>query len=1553
MSNKRIINYSNVVTQSEVNTYINSAVQSINSTTNSLQTNLTTTNQNLTTTNQNLTTTNQNLTNLNTSYNNSQNLLFSENNILFEDGFNSINEIKICSSIVTKIKHIISSNTFDYLFNKVYNYSVVIRPELNNLFATDPDLVTKVVVQSTYPNEKTFSYNNIVYDKNESYSLNNFDNLDISQVTNMDKTIVGLLNSYATNYLNSYLLQNPSAIEFYSIKSFSITNFNSIPQIAYFYFKLNQAKNIWTVISAITDLGYNSIINDNNNTYQNFTNAINNLLNKWTPNSTNSLDDNITTIIEYKSPLLFESTKCLFSTNYPTWTNNLLTNLHKNNETYDVVSEYNNTINSLWYSYPLLKENDIVIISGFMGEEYYCNIIKIVKYPSVTGVLGFIQQKIDIRPFFTDVGIKNDITINGTFKVKSSNGENIIQTDNIKNVISFNDKIGINQEIYSIKGLLDIDNLSNKSVDMIMTEFKNTLLDSYTITEQLKINNLITYNNLVNNSTLTNIYTQYKFSIFHTEILQSIEDGNIIFDHVESDINFNYKNFSQKNLTFNSFAKIKQIVTELYTMIYLEKLVIDNNLVLSFIENLSDGTGNYMCSIRALIKYNTDKTSYKIYFITTYLPIQKYYNNLSYKKELDLLINNYSQVHRFINYSKLILNIPNIKQNIINGKTNDGTNNTYSGFINSSNYFRDRFGNSSLYMSIQYFPEDVPLTLLHEKYPFWENKRGIINYIPNTDISLQSIIEILNENYITNFGQFKDNYIFPVTYYFSTGIKISFLEPIYFANKKYFMIVGINLNDIISESILLKGDNKITGNISIIDEKTGNNIFNVDTKDKQSYVMYNMGIGKFNPETKLDILDCGLNDVTSIINMLSSKFNIINYNVQQLKTAINNAGITTTVLIKPAYYKKVIKYVNKIPIITYVYVPAEYGTVTSPPFEGFTSFIETKFKDLTINGTNNLIIQNKNNYFTVTEIPFDSNKNIILDNIIQRYNFIYPEWNNKKISELLTTEIQKKTIAEFLYNANNLITSNNNYFDGSYQISYYPWINGITINIGYNFVAKNVLYTLSTNIDIQNNLTYETNKNISKILEILCAQSNSLQRLIPTLPGFTTLNLINTTLTKNNIDIRLQNNLKGKLFKYVIDLYDTNNIIIQELNVSTLTNIGNQKEFINLNITKEDFQLRNKITNLISNLKNKFSAYVDIDPSENNGLEKIPYLYKGYYGIIHMEDDYYDYFSTFWVFNDEFLPNTTSPTQHLVTIYSYEINLEEVLNTSVKIHGDTTLEGDLYINDSNTKEPFIFADATNKYFGINTSQIYSNYNVDYSTTTNNEMATNNVYIKSNTYPNTIIERTTELDPSIIPLSTTITTNPPPTQLTNKPDGQTSYYYFKNFSTLTARRQSDYYTFSEMETYSKLCRNNITTYYSDDITVKPNAFGTNKQNVYCYGADKNYEIKDKTGIVKELGCVSIGIEKYDSQKFTAKGAFYVNMVDTVPNTATPFERNIMYCSNDSNLYVNNVTTNGVRFGGHPDTPYSSGDLSKLLWVDTDSNGNPRLRFGNKVVNLTDP
>jgi hypothetical protein len=1416
---------------------------------------------------------------LNTNYITSQDLLFSDSNVLFEEAFRSITKMQLCASIVVRVKQLIENNQHDYLFNAFYNYAKIIRPELDILFAAEPDLATSVFINSTYPGEYTFSFNNLSYNKYTNYELNSFDNLDISRVPNFDKTIVGLLNTKCNLELQNYLANNSTATQFYSLMSLPKSEINQIPQIAYLYFKLDQTKNIWTVCASVTDLLYNSIINDDNNDYNTFTSAINNLLNNWDPIA--ALDDNITTIIEYKSALSFNTTKCLYSDNYPEWTGDYLPNLHKGNVDDDVVSEYKNTINQLWYNYPKLQENDIVILYGFFGEAYYANVIKIIKY---NGTLAFKQQKLDLRPFFPAIEIKNDIIINGSLKVKNSEGVDIVQTDNIKNVIAFQDKIGVNQEIYNVKGLVDIDNLSNKSIDIILNEFSQPLLNSYAITEQLK--GSISFNGIINDNLANSLYNQYNFAIFHTYILQSIEDGDIKFDHVEGDTSEIFKDFSTRNISNSSFAKIKKIVSELYTMIHLEKLTVSEDFIFSFIEILSDRTGTFLCSMRAITRYNQDDASYKIFFITTYLPIEKYYNNKSYVKELNLLADNFSQAHRFINYSKLILEMPIVKQNLIDGKTNDGTVNTYTGFIDNSKYFRNRFNNSSLYLFIRNFPDDIELSVLHEKYPYWQNKPGIKNYLPNTDIPIGEVSKLYHDNYINKFGLFKKGYLFPTTYYFTTGIKFTFLDTIELNGKNYMLGSGVNLADIVSESIIAKGDNKITGNLAIADEKTGNNIFNIDTVDKQSYLLYNVGIGTHNPTTKLDVKDCGLADVIEIINKVAKKFNEINFNVDRLKQYIATNGTTN-----------------------------------------IKNFIETQFYDPLIDvriNPNNKITQTKENYYFLTEGIYDINSNFIIDNIIDHYHFIYDNWNGKTLKQIVENEIQNKESAKLMMDEVKFVNNNNIFFNGSYRITYYKWINGVKISIGYVFTIGTKLYVIKTGVDIQNNLTIETNKNIVKFLETLATHGNRIQNLVKvkTNPSL----VINENVSKINRDKRILNNPNGRLFKYIIDMKSKDNTSIQELDINTYEPLTPVKTFDSLNTSEEDFQLRNKMSTLGIKLTDFYSAYWGAGSS----YYLKPFFRGGQYGILHCEDDYYDYCATVWLEN---IDTTSKPGSNLLTFYSFELKLVDVLNPSLKVHGDTKLEGDLYIYDQKSDENYIFVDANNHFLGINTTQVYGNYSNVYDTTSGIPLAKHSVYIHSDTYPNTAIERNAE-KPILLETPEF------------KADELTPYYYFKNFSTSTARRQSDYFTFQEMVEYGKQCRNS-------ENTGIPNAFGFNKPNVYCYGPDRNYEVKDKTGLVKEIGCLAMGIEKLDSvtdvsnvlNATDARAAFSVNVVDRVPGTMNALERNIMYCSNDSNLYVNNVTTNGVQFGGHPDnTP----DLTKLLHLD--ANGN--LMFGNKYVILSD-
>ena len=252
------------------------------------------------------------------------------------------------------------------------------------------------------------------------------------------------------------------------------------------------------------------------------------------------------------------------------------------------------------------------------------------------------------------------------------------------------------------------------------------------------------------------------------------------------------------------------------------------------------------------------------------------------------------------------------------------------------------------------------------------------------------------------------------------------------------------------------------------------------------------------------------------------------------------------------------------------------------------------------------------------------------------------------------------------------------------------------------------------------------------------------------------------------------------------------------------------------------------------------------------------------------------------------------------------MQINTIVIPSLNLSGDIKVFGDAYFSNSalpDNQNTFAFIDTDNKFFGVNTMETVSNYANNYTTTTNGTFAKNLTYIVSDKYPNTIIERTAEK---------------------NIPD-YSNYFYFKNFSTLSSRRNSDLYTFEEMYDYSK-------KYTTTNTSNLLNAYGT-KTNVYNYGSDITFEIKDKTGIVKEIGNTHIVIESIEKNStddsVIIRGGYGVSMVDPLPDGSSQ-EREIFHVDNNSQLSVNSI-----KLGGH------------LLEVDRDGN----LLFNKKKVNLS--
>jgi len=1412
----------------------------------------------------------------------SSRLLFNKTNVLFEEAYTSVNtNIKNTTSSVLFVKHLVSNQEdFNRTTNRYIDYSPIRQTlDAKNATLTDVEPVNVSIWSTDFvANDDTntiynFTFNNLMYSKYEQSDYNDLDNHFISDFISRNNYInIKNLSFSFSKILNEYLIGNPISTNFFHVLTIDTISQSPYPVVIYAYFKKydNDEKNMWSIVFASSSLSYKSIATDKTK-YKIFTDSIVSELNTWSDDSS-IYDDNgypiskdISTAIEYGSPLTFTSLRCV-SSPIVGWSGKLVSELIMHNSDIDVSQEYNDTITKLWNYFPELSEEDIVIITGTLGNYFYCNIIKIV---SIEGKMCFIQKQININSYFPGIEFNNDLVINGSLDIKTMSGENVLKTDNVRNIMTIGQKVGINQDVYQVKGLLDIDNIANKTVDIILNNFTKPLLDSYELTERLKQYLVLdtTNGNYIldsSNSLVQELLTEYKCATFSCPIVLSINESDISFDHTESNVSNPDIMFSNQTFNLDSFGKIKTIVSHLYTMLRMDGLTPDTSNILSFCELLGDRYNMALCSLRSIIKPNNVGDGYILYSFVTYSNINKYYYDNSYKKNIEALCDGFSRINQFLNYANFLVEDITIKANLLQGNTNDIEGETFTGHINNSSFFRSRFGDSKLYIGIFNYPGNQSLYLLHEAYRWFENKPGIANFIPNTDVQIDTVLDIIHNSHTSRFGEYKMNYIFPVQYDFNTGPKMSFVKVIEIQGTKYVMFCEMNITDYIDLSIVSKGDNKITGNLSVVDEGTNNNIFNVDIVNKLCSSMYNTGIGTNTPQTKLDIIDCGVVDVIEIINKMAERMNEMNNILVKLKTYMVTNGD-----------------------------------------QNLASFFNSQSQ----------LVQDPSHYYSVNQLVFDNFNNVILTDIIITYHKLYPTWNNKAVKDILATEVQNKSSINFLYKAIQNASINNMYFHDSLRLVSYDWINGVKLSLAITFKVNNNFYLVLTGIDLQTSVTINTNTNIQALTNIQAVCANILQDMV-TKPNFKNIpdsEILNKDISQTSRLMNINKSINNiRMFKYDIDTVTSENTKVTLLDNQTYAAISSEQSFGSIT----DFQLKNKIT------------FINLALKEYYDMALLP----GQYGTLHCEDDYLDYLIFFWV---------KSNTNGILTIYSQEITIKDILVQSLQLRGDAIIKGDLYMYDTVKNENFLLIDSDNRFLGLNTTQMYGNYSNSYLTTSNNDLAKHNLYVKTNGFPNTVLERRSEN---------------PTASFAPSWQPNSSYYYFQPFSTLSSRRQSEYFTFRQMYENSQF-------YSSTNAAGVANAFGINKLNPPGFGTVVAFEIKDKTGVIKEMGGMGVVMESLDNNKDNSnglyyddiRGAFEVNVIDRVQGTSNVNLRTIMYCSNDSNLYVNKVSTNDITFNNNKNKSSDAIDQAiGKLWVDPDTGD---LMFqsknGPKKVKLEDP
>jgi len=171
-----------------------------------------------------------------------------------------------------------------------------------------------------------------------------------------------------------------------------------------------------------------------------------------------------------------------------------------------------------------------------------------------------------------------------------------------------------------------------------------------------------------------------------------------------------------------------------------------------------------------------------------------------------------------------------------------------------------------------------------------------------------------------------------------------------------------------------------------------------------------------------------------------------------------------------------------------------------------------------------------------------------------------------------------------------------------------------------------------------------------------------------------------------------------------------------------------------------------------------------------------------------------------------------------------------------------------------------------------------------------------VVIKSQTYPNVVNSRIAE-------------------NFRHMNSRTKNYYFFDQFSSATMRRESNLYSFAELEDH---------TIDGSDIEEKEKK----------YGADISFELTDKTKLTREIGNIGMVIDKICENGEICGGLSVKtkpNLVEINGKTVTKPGDTIMYVSSEGLLHIS-----GIMLGG------------KLLHVEKDTQGEEQLLWGENLV-----
>lgn len=1128
-----------------------------------------------------------------------------------------------------------------------------------------------------------------------------------------------------------------------------------------------------------------------------------------------------------------DNAKCLYSKKYD-FTDKYISDCFIPNIDLDYPSIINSILVDLNLNNQNIKIGQITILTYTIGNISYFHINKVINY---NGKTAWIDKMIEINDKFSkSINVKGDVNINGNLSVNTFNDEPIMNVDNVNRIITLYNKLGINQEPYNVKGVLDIDNLSIPKIISILENFQSNQTNSYYIIS-LIIDVLL--NSTISNTANIQIPTGFN----DISIINAPLKNNILNTEIKLIGNSLLNPFLSNGNTLNleSFDKINRIINELNKMIpeingykATNGIITDSPFIYSFTEILNDTKYSYLCSMKAFIRsYNNVEY---VYFVISSLNIQDIIINKSYKSNFEEVINKLSTASKYLNYVSLV-----IYQNDIYSKLFppteiiDTTMDYVNNYINNNHYFRNRFGNGELYsFGIKLTDTDITSILkkftlkydsdtnygsfiLNENFPFWVNKNPNSLYINNTELKINyALYDVVSQ--IININGIKLNQSFGVHYKFVDGIKYSYCKLLYINNSYYLFGVGINLEKLIDNSLLVKGDSTLTGNLFIKDVDN-QSIFQINNNNKKISNMYSVGIGKEIPTTTLDVADSSVNDILTVVKEMANIYILLNSNINTLKES-NLSNLTD-----------------------------------------ISNTIETSFIDPS---TNKKFIQLDNKYFTFYKISYSEYSYPLYHYLLKTVwkNEFGKRLDNIKIPETKLL-VDYAMIAELNYKY--LF-----FFNNSSYFMLYKWIYGKKFSIGRVIKKGDDYFRLLMGVDLENmNIKINTNSNIETFFNCMVFYQNYLDVIV---------SKINNISLNDSQYIIAFDNLTNNILQYGTPKFNKLKIFIDSSNNNHLKSqvFNLVKEFIpnknsTLDINTDFIEDPDSFSNY------PYPQYNIYQYLDNNVLIKyqslilnLINLYKTFnsndHGIIYYEDLTKYYIGLIYCFNSYTDPNDSKNSY--IEIILLEKILEEIIIPSVKVNGDTEINGEITIKNKKFNKNYTIIDPDRNFIGINSDEREIFYTYRFDSQRKSNVISQNLYVKNDKYPVSVFERIWETDYN---------------SYINQTDPKYKDNIYDSYSALTVKRGSDLYNFINMYNYAK--RTNVK-----------------------YGVDIAFEMRNKWYETQEIGHVSMFIDKVvpsvGSDDVTIKAGFKVTATDIININETK-EKELLYVSNDGDMRVNSL------------------------------------------------